>query len=153
MLHYASYESTALPRLTAKHGIGEAVLDRLLRERRFVDLFAVVRGALIGSEPNYSLKSMEAFYGRKRDEEVKTAAGSVVAYELWRETGAQKILDEIEAYNRIDCIPSAELRAWQVGLRQNAPWPELEPDADDKEVEEGAGTQNHRASKKETGRT
>ena len=70
--HYAPYEITALRRPTTKYGIGEAFLDRLLRERRFVDLFAVVRGALIGSEPNYSIKSMEAFYGRKRDGEVKT---------------------------------------------------------------------------------
>lgn len=78
LYHYAPYEATALRRLTTKYGIGEAFLDRLLRERRFVDLFAVVRGALIGSEPNYSIKSMEAFYGRKRDGEVKTAGGSVV---------------------------------------------------------------------------
>ncbi|SOC13219.1 predicted RecB family nuclease [Rhodobacter sp. JA431] len=42
--HYAPYEITALRRLTTKYGIGEAFLDRLLRERRFVDLFAVVRG-------------------------------------------------------------------------------------------------------------
>ena len=62
--HYAPYEITALKRLTTKYGIGEAFLDRLLRERRFVDLFAVVRGGLIGSETNYSIKSMEAFYDR-----------------------------------------------------------------------------------------
>ena len=49
--HYAPYEITALKGLTTKYGIGEAFLDRLLRERRFVDLFAVVRGGLIGSEP------------------------------------------------------------------------------------------------------
>ncbi len=59
--HYAPYETTALKCLTTKHGIGEAFLDRLLRERRFIDLYAVVRGGLIGSEPNYSIKSMEAF--------------------------------------------------------------------------------------------
>ncbi len=51
---YAPYEITALRRLTTKYGIGEAFLDRLLRERRFVDLFAVVRGGLIASEANYS---------------------------------------------------------------------------------------------------
>lgn len=44
--HYAAYEVTALKRLTVRHGIGEALLDRLLRERRFVDLYAVVRGSL-----------------------------------------------------------------------------------------------------------
>ena len=115
--HYAPYEITALRRLTTKYGIGEAFLDRLLRERRFVDLFAVVRGALIGSEPNYSIKSMEAFYGREREGEVKTAGGSVVAYERWRETGDQQILDEIEDYNRVDCISTEELRDWLVGIR------------------------------------
>src|SRR3546814_20938673 len=94
---------------------------------------------------------MEAFYGRKRDEEVKTAAGSVVAYELWRETGEQKILDEIEAYNRIDCISSAELHDWKVSIRQNAPWPKLAPDASDKEVEEDADTQDLSAMLKESG--
>ncbi len=64
---------------------------------------------------------MEAFYGRKRDGEVKTAGGSVVAYERWRETGDQQILDEIEDYNRIDCISTEELRDWLVGIRPAGP--------------------------------
>lgn len=143
--HYAPYEITALRRLTAQYGIGEAFLDRLLRERRFVDLFALVRGALIGSEANYSIKSMEAFYGRVREGEVKTAGGSVVAYERWRETGEQTILDEIEEYNRIDCISTEELRDWLVSIRPAAPWPVLAVDAGDKEVEEDADTQSLRA--------
>lgn len=144
--HYAPYEITALRRLTTKYGIGEAFLDRLLRERRFVDLFAVVRGALIGSEPNYSIKSMEAFYDRKRDGEVKTAGGSVVAYERWRETGEQQILDEIEDYNRVDCISTEELRDWLVGIRPRGPWPSLGQDAGIKEAEEDADTQELRSA-------
>ncbi|MDN5569014.1 MAG: TM0106 family RecB-like putative nuclease, partial [Paracoccus sp. (in: a-proteobacteria)] len=144
--HYAPYEITALRRLTTKYGIGEAFLDRLLRERRFVDLFAVVRGALIGSELNYSIKSMEAFYGRKRDGEVKTAGGSVVAYERWRETGEQQILDEIEDYNRVDCISTEELRDWLVGIRPSGPWPSLGQDGGMKEVEEDADTQELRSA-------
>lgn len=138
--HYAPYEITALKRLTTKYGIGEAFLARLLRERRFVDLFAVVRGGLIGSEPNYSIKSMEAFYDRKRDGEVKTAGGSVVAYEKWREIGDQHILDEIEDYNRIDCISTEELRDWLVGIRPAGPWPQIDQDAAPKEAEEDAET-------------
>ncbi len=143
--HYAAYEITALRRLTTKYGIGEAFLDRLLRESRFVDLFAVVRGGLIGSEANYSIKSMEAFYGRKREGEVKTAGGSVVAYERWRETGDQQILDEIEDYNRVDCISTEELRDWLVGIRPAAPWPVLGQDAGPKEAEEDADTEALRA--------
>lgn len=144
--HYAPYEITALRRLTTKYGIGEALLDRLLRERRFVDLFSVVRGALIGSEANYSIKSMEAFYDRKRDGEVKTAGGSVVAYERWRETGEQQILDEIEDYNRIDCISTQELRDWLVSIRPSAPWPLLGQDGASKEAEEDAETQSLRSA-------
>lgn len=138
-------------RLTTKYGIGEAFLDRLLRERRFVDLFAVVRGGLIGSERNYSIKSMEAFYGRVRQGEVKTAGGSVVAYERWRETGEQQILDEIEDYNRIDCISTEELRDWLVGIRPAGAWPALAPDAGPKEVEEDADAQALRATLAATG--
>ena len=139
--HYAPYEITALKRLTTKYGIGEAFLDRLLRERRFVDLFAVVRGGLIGSEPNYSIKSMEAFYDRKRDGEVKTAGGSVVAYERWRETQDQQILDEIEDYNRVDCISTEELRDWLVEIRPDGPWPTVAADAGEQEVTEDAEAQ------------
>lgn len=139
--HYAAYEITALRRLTTTYGIGEAFLDRLLRERRFVDLFAVVRGGLIGSERNYSIKSMEAFYGRTREGEVKTAGGSVVAYERWRETGEQPILDEIEAYNRIDCVSTEELRDWLVGIRPAGAWPSPVPNAGPKEAEEDGDAQ------------
>jgi uncharacterized protein len=132
--HYAPYEITALRRLTAKYGIGETFLDRLLRERRFVDLYAVVRGGVLGSEDNYSIKSMEAFYGLTRDGEVKTAGGSVVAYEAWRESSDQNILDEIEDYNRIDCVSTQLLRDWLVDIRPEGPWPTLGDDAMAKQV-------------------
>ncbi|WP_422028786.1 TM0106 family RecB-like putative nuclease [Roseovarius sp.] len=134
--HYAPYEITALRRLTTKYGIGEAFLDRLLRERRFVDLYGVVRGGVIASEPNYSIKSMEAFYDIAREGEVTTAGGSVVAYEEWRETGDQMILDEIEDYNRIDCVSTEKLRDWLVTIRPERPWPTFDLDASEKEVEE-----------------
>ncbi len=143
--HYAPYEITALRRLTAKYGIGEAFLDRLLRERRFVDLYAVVRSGLLASEPNYSIKSLEAFYGLKRDGEVKTAGGSVVAYEAWRENGEQSILDEIEDYNRIDCLSTEMLRDWLVSIRPAGEWPKLTIDASDKEVAEDEETVAFRA--------
>jgi uncharacterized protein len=117
--HYAPYEITALRRLTTKYGIGEAFLDRLLRERRFVDLYAVVRGGLIASEANYSIKSLEVFYDRRRDGAVKTAGGSVVAYERWRETGDPQILDETHpphvntCFRIYDCLQTLYDRLFQ----------------------------------------
>lgn len=143
--HYAPYEITALRRLTTRYGIGEAFLDRLLREHRFVDLFAVVRGGLICSEANYSIKSMEVFYGLTREGEVTTAGGSVVAYERWRETGKQEILDEIEEYNRVDCISTQRLRDWLVSIRPAGPWPQFVVDSREKEEIEEAETKELRA--------
>ena len=122
--HYGQYEIAALRRLTATHGVGEALLDRMLREGRFVDLLAVVRGGIVAGVPSYSLKEMEVFHGLDRGGEVTTAGGSVVAYERWRETGEAAILDEIAAYNRLDCISTARLRDWLVReVRPDRPWP------------------------------
>jgi predicted RecB family nuclease len=136
--HYASYEVTALRRLTALHGVGEAFLDRLLRERRFVDLYAVVRGGVLASEADYSIKSLEAFTGIERAGEVKTAGGSVVAYERWLEERDDAILAEIEDYNRIDCVSTEKLRDWLVAIRPAGPWPTLAPARGDDEAEEDA---------------
>ncbi len=125
--HYAPYEITALRKLTTRHGVGEAQLDRWLRERRFVDLFAVVRGGIFASEPSYSLKDMEVFYDMNREGEVVTAGGSIIAYEQWRESGDEGILGEIEDYNRLDCISLEQLRNWLLKIRAEGPWLAIGP--------------------------
>jgi predicted RecB family nuclease len=125
--HYAAYEISALRRLTSSHGIGEALLDQMLRENRFVDLYSVVSGGLIASEPAYSLKNLEAFYMEARTGEVKTAGGSVVAYENWRETKEPRLLEEIRDYNKVDCISTQMLRDWLVSTVRSAdmPWRQI----------------------------
>ena len=123
--HYAAYEITALRRLATRHGIGEARLDQWLRERRFVDLYAVVRGGIFASEPSYSLKDMEAFYDMPRTGEVTTAGASIIAYEKWRDTGDAGILAEIEDYNRMDCVSTERMRDWLLEIRPERPWLEI----------------------------
>jgi predicted RecB family nuclease len=125
--HYANYEIAALRRLTAAHRVGEAAMDQLQRERRFVDLYKVVSGALVASEKGYSIKDLEAFYMEKRDADVATAGASVVFYEKWRETGDSELLDKIHDYNRTDCISTQLLRDWLVrDVRPDGmPWPRL----------------------------
>ena len=123
--HYAAYEITALRRLATRHGIGEARLDQWLRERRFVDLYAVVRGGIFASEPSYSLKVMEAFYDMPRTGEVTTAGASIIAYGKWRDTGDAGILAEIEDYNRIDCVSTERMRDWLLEIRPERPWLEI----------------------------
>ncbi|RUW37689.1 TM0106 family RecB-like putative nuclease [Mesorhizobium sp. M1E.F.Ca.ET.041.01.1.1] len=140
--HYAAYEVSALRQLTSSHGVGEALLDQMLRENRFIDLYSVVSAGLIASEPRYSLKNLEVFYMEARTGEVKTAGGSVVAYEKWRETGDQSILDEIRDYNRVDCISTQLLRDWLIAEVRppNMEW------RDRGGADEGAGCNLERAA-------
>ena len=125
--HYANYEIAALRRLTAQHRTAESAMDQLQRERRFVDLFKIVSGAMVASEKGYSIKDLEAFYMDKRAADVATAGASVVFYEEWRLTREQRLLDEIHAYNRTDCISTQLMRDWLVrDVRPAAmPWPVL----------------------------
>ena len=118
--HYAPYENTALKRLMTAHGVGEAVVDQLLREHRLVDLYKVVREALRISKPSYSIKAVEAFYAGKRDADVKTAGDSIVVYERWRQLWEPSLLESIRTYNEDDCRSTWQLREWLVTMRPEA---------------------------------
>jgi len=115
--HFSPYEPSAVKRLIGRHGTREADVDRLLRAGRFVDLMAVTRQGLQASVESYSLKELEALHGFARAQDLR-AAGSALrridrALEL---TGASDITDadrdQVESYNRDDCLSTAALRDW-----------------------------------------
>ena len=129
--HYAPYEMTALRRITTRYGFGETLLDGWQREGRFVDLYSVVRGGIFASEKSYSLKDLEVFYLMRREGEVTTSGGSVLAYHDWLQMDrdgpdAQNLLKELRDYNEIDCISTEKLRDWLLTLRPDeCTWHEL----------------------------
>ena len=150
--HYAAYERTALSRLCLGSA-HEARLEELFRDGVFVDLYAVVRGALRVSTPSYSIKMLELFYrGTKRGSEVADAIGSVVAYEEYLRSGDQHWLDEIEVYNRDDCLSTMELQAWLWARRDEAyalygaPQAAVESEAEAREASDDAELVTLRAS-------
>ncbi|MCW2739663.1 MAG: hypothetical protein JWR45_85 [Blastococcus sp.] len=110
--HYAAYEVTALKKLTGRYGVREAQLDELLRAERFIDLYPVDRQSMRISKDSYSIKKVEAFYGREHGGEVASAMASVLEYEAWLDDRDQKRLDDIEAYNKDDVDSTRELHAW-----------------------------------------
>lgn len=126
--HYAPYETTALKRLSTLHASREEALDRLLRERRFVDLYSVLRQAIRTSEPDLSLKTMEVFFAPAREDAVKSADQSIVEYKAWQETGDPTLLEGIRQYNQVDCENTEGLRNWLVSLRDgNDNWRSIGP--------------------------
>lgn len=118
--HYAPYEPAALGRLMGRYATREEELDRLLRGRVFVDLYRVVRQALVIGSESYSLKKLEPLYMAGRTDEIADAASSIVAYERWLNTADPSILDELERYNRTDCESTWRLRDWLEDRRSDA---------------------------------
>ncbi|CCH89406.1 protein of unknown function, putative recB domain [Modestobacter italicus] len=115
VFHYAPYEPTRLKTLSARLRTREAEVDRLLRADVLVDLYAVVRQGLRLSKESYSIKQVEDYYRghvRAHGAEVSDAGESIVAFERWLATRDQTLLDQIEAYNRDDCVSTRELRDW-----------------------------------------
>ncbi|MFC7326983.1 TM0106 family RecB-like putative nuclease [Marinactinospora rubrisoli] len=118
--HYASYEVDRLKLLAATFGTREAEVDDLLRQRRLVDLYTVVKKSLYVSQRSYSIKYLEPLYlGGGREGDVTTATSSIDAYAdylaaLRAEDAdrAERILSGIAAYNRDDCVSTARLRDW-----------------------------------------
>lgn len=64
--HYNHTERSALERLTADHGGGEAALERLVETGLFVDLMPVVRNSVQIGVESYGLKHLERVTGYQR---------------------------------------------------------------------------------------
>ena len=133
--HYAPYEPTHLLAMAARHGVGEAAVDRLLRDGVFVDLYPIVRRALRVGSRSYSIKKLEPLYmgDDVRTSDVQRGDDSIVRYVEARAladggeaAAADVILADLADYNRYDCVSTLRLRDWLVerareaGLRPSA---------------------------------
>ncbi|WP_068277329.1 TM0106 family RecB-like putative nuclease [Aldersonia kunmingensis] len=144
--HYAPYEKTALLRLAGRHGVGEEIVDDLLRGNVLVDLYPIVRNSIRVGARSYSLKKLEPLYmgDRLRAGDVTNAADSVVAYADYcaaRDSGetdrADEILRDIADYNEYDCVSTLELRNWlldhaEKGQVEHRPVTEIEATEDER---------------------
>ncbi|HEX7492110.1 MAG TPA: TM0106 family RecB-like putative nuclease [Candidatus Limnocylindrales bacterium] len=127
--HYAPYEPSAAGRLMGRHATREEEVDRLLRGKVFIDLFRTVRQGLRASVESYSIKKLEPLYDLARDEGLRDAGSSIVAFESWladadtglatpRSPQTDETLQSIERYNRDDCVSNWKLRDWLEGRRR-----------------------------------
>ena len=115
--HYNHYETTALTHLAAKYASREENLDHLLRNKKFVDLYRIVKQAIRTSAPGYSIKDLEPFYMKKREGDVANAQESIVVYDQWCTTQDDALLKQISDYNEFDCRSTYLLQQWLLDLR------------------------------------
>ena len=125
--HYGNYEIEVLKRLSNQYSIAEHEVDNLLRREKFCNLLTVVRESLRISEPAYSIKNLETFYMQKRIQNIKSGDESIEIFHLWLQTKDKKYKDDIEEYNKIDCISTHDLHKWLINLRpEKSTWFESE---------------------------
>ncbi|MBT9385236.1 AAA family ATPase [Pseudooceanicola sp. CBS1P-1] len=124
--HHGPAPVQALRRLVASLGTAEALLDRLLREQRFVDLEAVARAGLMTSEPGSALEALPLF-----------RADLPGAVPRTMDPGIPDALAEALVQ---DCDRILGLRDWLVSVRPEGAWPPAQPAAQAREAEEEAET-------------
>ena len=142
--HYASYEKTAITKLSVKYATREDEVYRILSEGRLVDLYNVVRGSFRISTPSLSIKDVEHIYrGNRNKDGVTTAMDSVIQYEAYlalvdqeKIDKANQILEGIRNYNRDDCQSTYELDTWIRDQIRKQEIPYLGPIESEYEVEE-----------------
>lgn len=144
--HYAQYEVTALNRLATRHGVMEAEVDWLIAEGKLIDLFKVVKGSIMVSQPGYSIKKLEPLYGFGRDGEVENAGESLSEYDYYRQLTeldppqAEVVLKNIGDYNQDDCVSTLGLYQWLSGMPGAHGKYQLHRQAVDRKKAEWAGT-------------
>ncbi|TAY97393.1 TM0106 family RecB-like putative nuclease [Rhizobium leguminosarum] len=115
--HFAPYEPAALKRLMGRYASREEEIDVLLRSKRFVDLYGVVRNALRASVESYSIKKLEPLYGFTRDTKLSDANMALAKVQACLELGDLEFIDDadrtvVAGYNRDDCVSTWQLRDW-----------------------------------------
>jgi len=115
--HYAPYEPSAMKRLMGRYATREREIDQLLRGRRFVDLYAVVRQGIRAGVERYSIKNIEPLYEFTRDVDLRDANRALRIMEQALELGrldmaTGQVRGVVEGYNRDDCVSTLRLRDW-----------------------------------------
>ena len=101
-----------------RYATREEEIDRLLRGKRFVDLYSVVRNGLRASVESYSIKKLEALYGFSP----RQSASPKRTWRLprfrpgwsWAISSCIGATERslVAGYNRDDCLSTAALRDW-----------------------------------------
>ncbi|MFZ0814295.1 MAG: TM0106 family RecB-like putative nuclease, partial [Candidatus Sulfotelmatobacter sp.] len=115
--HFTAREPSALKRLMGKYATREDAVDRILRGQLLVDLHRALKQSIRASVEEYSLKTLEQFFGFSRGTPLDDARRSRRLVEHSLELGRVEAIDDsscktVEGYNCDDCASTEGLRNW-----------------------------------------
>ena len=138
--HYGHYETSTLKRLMGQYGLCEDMVDDLLRHEVFIDLYQVVKQALLVGTYNYGLKSIETLYYKKRETDVSSGLESAVEFSKWLDMGGHpsksSFLKKIEDYNKDDCLSTLDLERFLRKIKDEKKIPYTSFNQEDKSKKE-----------------
>ncbi len=125
--HYANYEKVAVRDLQQKYLTRMSEITEWLTNGLLIDLQPIVQKTIILGEESYSIKKVEKLY-MHREEDMQSAVESMVAYELWKnsgepgmpgrvEDGLSPMLEEIRLYNKDDLVSTYKLNQWLLKIK------------------------------------
>jgi uncharacterized protein len=115
--HFAPYEPAVLKRLMGRYATREEEVDFLLRSKRFVDLYSVVRNGLRASVESYSIKKLEPLYEYERTTALPVENAALAKVQAGLELDDAEFIEDsdrklVAGYNRDDCLSTLGLRDW-----------------------------------------
>lgn len=114
--HYNHTERSSLERLT-RGTESEALFASLVESGFFVDLYVIVKNAVLVGTESYGLKHLERLANFERKGGIEQGAGAVVEYENYMKTKDWSYLHAIATYNEDDVVATKALRDWLVDHR------------------------------------
>ena len=113
-LHWSAYERTYLRKYIQRHGNPEGVAARV--EQNLVDLFPIVKNAVVLPSPSYSLKVVEKHAGFKRKLDDANGQWAMATYIRAVETEdveeCDKLKEQIIEYNKEDLAGTWAVFEW-----------------------------------------
>jgi uncharacterized protein len=114
--HYNHTERSTIERLM-RDAPDENLFAWLVATGLFVDLFVIAKNAVRVGTESYGLKHLEHLVDFVRTGGIEQGAGAVVEYEQWIDSGDERLLENIAAYNCDDVKATRALRDWLLTQR------------------------------------
>ena len=122
--HFGHKEPSTLKQLMTRYGVGQELIDQLLRGERFVDLSKVFRRSFRAGIEGYGLKDLEPLINFQRQQDLEEVKPALRLLQQIIEMGDPATIPPesraiVRAYNREDCIATQVLRDWLETERRN----------------------------------
>ena len=117
LVHYGTYEKTAIKELCFKYNISKKKEDKIIRS--MIDLYSLIKKSVALPIYSYSLKDVANFIGFRWRDKDALGVNSIIWHNNWLDTKDNKFKKRILQYNEDDCKATMFLKKYLEKLEGN----------------------------------